>query len=97
VEGLLLSSEKGINKGPIQLGTDKKTTINEIADIVTKISGKKIEKEHDLTKPVGDFGRAADCTLARNLLGWEPKVSLEKGIERTYSWAEQYLKSHGKI
>jgi GDP-D-mannose 3',5'-epimerase len=97
VEALMLAAEKGLCRGPIQIGTDKKTTIEEIADIVISISGKKITKEHDLTKPVGDMGRAADCTVANNILGWKPKVSMEDGLTRTYQWAFQYLKSNGKI
>ena len=98
VEALTLAAEKGLSKGPIQIGTDKKTTIEEIADTVIRISGKNnIVKEHDLTKPVGDMGRAADCTLAANILKWQPRVSMEEGLSRTYEWAFQYLKSHGKI
>jgi nucleoside-diphosphate-sugar epimerase len=97
VDALMLAIEKGLNKGPIQIGTDKKTTINELADIIIKISGKKIVKEHDLTKPVGDMGRAADATLAKVLLGWQPRISLEEGLTRTYEWAASYLKSHGMI
>jgi len=94
VESLLLVTEKGINKGPIQIGTDEKTTINQIADMVIEVSGKNIEKEHDLTKPVGDFGRAADITLAKKILGWEPKVSMKEGIKKTYDWSYNFLKSH---
>jgi GDP-D-mannose 3', 5'-epimerase len=97
VEALLLAAEKGLNKGPIQIGTDKKTTINELADTVIKISGKNIKKEYDLTKPVGDMGRAADWALAKVLLGWQPRISIEEGLTRTYEWAFHYLKSHGKL
>lgn len=97
VDALLLASTKGVNSGPIQIGTNTKTTINEIADMVIGVSGKKIKKEHDLTKPVGDFGRAADCTLAELILGWKPKTSMKEGIEKTYAWAYKYLKSKGKI
>jgi GDP-D-mannose 3', 5'-epimerase len=97
VEALILAAEKGLNKGPIQIGTDKKTTVEELADMIISISGKKIIKEHDLTKPVGDMGRAADCTLANKVLDWKPKVSIEEGLKQTYQWAFYYLKSHGKI
>jgi GDP-D-mannose 3',5'-epimerase len=97
VGALMLAAEKGLNKGPIQIGTDKKTTIEDLADMIISISGKKITKEHDLTKPVGDMGRAADCTLANKILGWKPKISMEEGLRRTYEWAFYYLKSHGKI
>jgi nucleoside-diphosphate-sugar epimerase len=93
----MLAMEKGINKGPIQIGNATKTTINEIADKVIEISGKNIEKEYDLTKPVGDLGRAADCSLADEVLGWEPKVNLDDGLRMTYEWAEQFLKSYPDI
>jgi len=94
VDALLLAADKGINKGPIQIGNEKKTTIDELANRIIDISEKEIYKEHDLTKPEGDFGRAADCTLAKKILGWEPKVSLEEGLRKTYEWANYYLKTH---
>ena len=93
VDALILSLEKGVNKGPIQIGNATKTTINEIADKVIEISGKDIEKKYDLTKPIGDLGRAADCTLAEEVLGWKQKVSLDEGLRLTYEWAEQFLKT----
>ena len=96
VEALLLAAQKGLNKGPIQIGTDKKTTIDELADVVIEISGKDIKKEYDTTKPVGDIGRAADCSLANSTLGWKPRVSIEEGLRETYEWAFSHLKSHGK-
>jgi len=94
VNALLLAAEKGINKGPIQIGSEKKTTIDELANKIIDISEKEISKEHDQTKPEGDFGRAADCTLAKKILGWEPKVSMDEGLRKTYDWAKKYLKSH---
>ena len=93
----MISMEKGINKGPIQIGNAKKTTINEIADKIIEISGKDIEKKYDLSKPTGDLGRAADCSLAEDVLGWKPKVGLENGLKMTYEWAELFLKSYPSI
>ena len=93
VDALILSMEKGINKGPIQIGNNTKTTVNEIADKVIEISGKNIGKKYDLTKPTGDLGRAADCSLAEEVLGWKQKVSLDEGIRLTYEWAERFLKT----
>ena len=93
VDALILSLEKGVNKGPIQIGNETKTTIDEIADKVIEISGKNIRKKYDLTKPVGDLGRAADCSLAEEVLGWKPKIGLDEGLRMTYEWAEQFLKT----
>ena len=84
VDALLLGAEKGINKGPIQIGDEKKTTIDELANKIIDISEKEIHKENDLTKPEGDIGRAADCSLAKKILGWEPKVSIDEGLRKTH-------------
>jgi GDP-D-mannose 3',5'-epimerase len=73
-------------KKPINIGSDKLVTINQLADIIIKISGKIISKEYDLTAPQGVRGRNADLTLVKKELHWEPKVSLEEGLSRTYKW-----------
>ena len=73
--------------GAINIGSDRLVTIDELAGITIKISGKKIEIKHDLTRPQGVRGRNADLTLVKKVLGWEPRVSLEEGLKRTYDWA----------
>lgn len=73
---------------PIDIGLGMLVTIEELADIIIRISGKKITKEYDLSAPQGVRGRNADITLARKVLGWEPKVSLEEGLAKTYKWIE---------
>jgi len=78
---------------PLNVGSDRLVTVDELADIIIRISGKKITKEHDLSAPQGVRGRNADMTLARKVLGREPDVSLEEGLARTYRWiAEQVAK-----
>jgi nucleoside-diphosphate-sugar epimerase len=52
------------------------------------MSGKEINKTYDLSAPHGVRGRKADITFARKVLGWESKVSLEKGLAKTYKWRE---------
>lgn len=76
---------------PINLGQDRMVTIDELVDIIANIAGKKITKKHDLTKPQGVRGRNADITLMKKILGWEPQVSLEKGLEITYKWICEQL------
>jgi nucleoside-diphosphate-sugar epimerase len=71
---------------PINIGSDRLVTINQLADMVIKISGKTISKEYDLTAPQGVRGRNADLTLVKKELHWAPKVSLEEGLSRTYKW-----------
>ncbi len=76
---------------PINLGQDRMITINELVDIVAGIAGKKIKKRFDLSKPQGVRGRNSDNSKLREVLGFEPRVSLEKGLEITYHWIHQQL------
>jgi GDP-D-mannose 3',5'-epimerase len=85
VRGTVMLMESEWNK-PINIGSERLITIDELADIIVKISGKKLVKKYDLSAPQGVRGRNADITLARKVLGWEPEVSLEEGLTRTYKW-----------
>ena len=82
---------------PLNLGTDRMVTINELVDIVARIAGKRIEKKHDLTRPQGVRGRNSDNTRLRQVLGWEPSLSLEDGLARTYRWIHNELERAGRI
>ena len=73
---------------PLNIGSDRLISINNLAKIIIEISGKDIVARYDYHKPQGVRGRNADITLARKVLGWEPKVSLEEGLLKTYKWAE---------
>lgn len=85
VEGIyrLMKSE---HREPINLGQDRMISINELVDIVSKIAGKRIGKRYDLTKPQGVRGRNSDNTRLREVLKWEPTISLEDGLTTTYHW-----------
>lgn len=71
---------------PLNLGQDRMLSINELVDIVAGIAGKHIYKRYDLTKPQGVRGRNSDNSKLREVLGWEPQVSLEDGLAKTYDW-----------
>ena len=96
VEGLLRIMASKYAQ-PINLGTDHLVTINQLVDSIVKISGKEITKKHDLSKPQGVAGRNSDNTRIRQVLGWEPKFDLEKGLDKTYKWIEGELKKTGRI
>jgi nucleoside-diphosphate-sugar epimerase len=96
VEGIhrLMRSD---HRDPINLGQDRLVSINELVDIVARIAGKTVRKRHDLTKPQGVRGRNADLTLMRRVLDWEPRVSLEEGLERTYVWIREQLAREARL
>jgi nucleoside-diphosphate-sugar epimerase len=96
VEGIYRLMQSDFHK-PINLGQDRKITINELVDIVAKIACKNITKQYNLSKPQGVRGRNADITLMKKVLGWQPQVSLEKGLEITYKWIQEQLIKAGKI
>jgi nucleoside-diphosphate-sugar epimerase len=87
VRGTVMLMESDYDK-PMNIGSERLVTIDELADMIIKISGKTITKKHDLSAPQGVRGRNADISLARKALGWEPKVSLEEGLAKTYKWIE---------
>ncbi len=77
---------------PLNLGQDRMVTINQLADIVAKIAGIKITEKH-IDGPMGVRGRNSDNTLLKKVLGWEPAISLEDGLARTYSWIETQVRA----
>ncbi len=75
---------------PLNLGSDRMVTINELADIIAAIAGIDIVKKH-VPGPQGVRGRNSDNTRLREVLGWEPQISLEAGLAETYAWIEQQV------
>ena len=71
---------------PINLGSEEKVTINQLVDIVEDIAGVKLTRRYNLDAPKGVNGRNSENTLIRNMLGWEPKIPLRDGLEKTYAW-----------
>lgn len=71
---------------PINLGQDRMITINELVAMVARIAGKQINIRHELDRPLGVRGRNSDNSLLRKVLAWEPQISLEEGLEKTYAW-----------
>lgn len=82
-------------KKPLNIGSDRLISINEMVKLIAKIDNKKIEKKYDLSKPQGVRGRNSDNTLLKKELNWEPQISLEEGLKTTYNWIKEQLdKTH---
>ena len=96
VEGLLrlMSSD---HREPLNLGTDRLISINELVNLISEIAGKRLAKHHDLTKPQGVRGRNSDNSRLRQILGWEPSLPLEEGLRVTYRWIENELRNAGRL
>jgi nucleoside-diphosphate-sugar epimerase len=89
LKGLHLLMLSDFNE-PLNLGQDRMVTINQLADIVAEIAGIRIKKRH-ISGPQGVRGRNSDNSLLRQVLGWEPVISLEEGLATTYAWIEQQV------
>jgi nucleoside-diphosphate-sugar epimerase len=78
-------------KKVINIGSERKISINDLASIIIKISGKPL-KIKNIEGPTGVRGRSSDNHLIRSELNWEPNCNLERGIEITFQWIEQEIK-----
>jgi GDP-D-mannose 3', 5'-epimerase len=76
---------------PVNLGQDRMISINELADMIAEIAGIRIIKKH-VPGPQGVRGRNSDNNRLREVLGWEPEISLEEGLQQTYRWIEEQVR-----
>ena len=85
VEGIyrLMHSD---HREPLNLGTDRLVSINDLVDLVAEAAGKTVRKRYNLSAPQGVRGRNSDNTQLREVLGWEPGTTLEAGLAVTYQW-----------
>jgi nucleoside-diphosphate-sugar epimerase len=90
LKGLHLLMLSDFNE-PLNLGQDRMVTINQLADMVAEIAGVRIAKKH-VAGPQGVRGRNSDNSLLRQVLRWEPEISLEEGLAKTYTWIEQQVR-----
>jgi nucleoside-diphosphate-sugar epimerase len=92
VRGTLDIMESDITE-PVNLGSAETVTINQLVDIVESIAGIRLQRDYNLGAPKGVRGRTSDNTLIRSLLGWEPDTPLRDGMEVTYGWVAEQVKS----
>jgi GDP-L-fucose synthase len=78
---------------PINLGSSEKVSINQLVDIVEAIAGVKLGRRYNLSAPKGVNGRNSDNALIQKMLGWAPSVPLRTGLEHTYRWIVDEIKS----
>ena len=69
--------------GPVNIGSEEMVTINQLAEMVMKIAGKKLKIKH-ITGTTGVRGRYYDNKLIQEKLGWKPQQPLHEGIRKTY-------------
>lgn len=78
--------------GPVNIGSDEMVGINQLANMVIGISGKKLSIKN-IKGPVGVRGRNSDNRLIEEKLGWRPSRPLIEGLNKTYEWIEAQVKA----
>lgn len=78
---------------PINLGSAELVSINQLVSIVEDIAEVKLKRHYKLDAPQGVRGRNSDNTHIRAELGWEPAITLQEGLEKTYAWVYDQIAS----
>jgi GDP-D-mannose 3', 5'-epimerase len=91
VEGTVRLMRSGF-EGPVNIGSDEMVTINQLADTIMAIAGKKLEKRH-IPGPLGVRGRNSDNRLIEEKLGWRPEQPLSAGLALTYAWIDGQVRA----
>ena len=80
---------------PLNLGQDRLISINALADLIASIAGISVSKKH-VPGPQGVRGRNSDNSRLREVLKWEPSVTLEEGLAKTYAWIEEQVRAKAR-
>ncbi len=91
VDGTIRAAEKIEDATAVNLGTTERTSVMQAARMILERCKHDATIQPDPSKPTGPYNRVADNSLAKKLMGWEPKVSFSDGLDRTIRW---YFDSH---
>jgi len=80
--------------GPVNIGSDEMVSINQLAQMVMEVAGKKLTIRN-IPGPLGVRGRNSDNRLIAKKLGWAPSQPLLEGLEKTYQWIEAQVCAKG--
>ena len=95
IEGTLRLFESDYS-GPVNIGSDEQVSINQMIEIIEKISGiKKLDREYQLDKPKGVRGRSSNNDLIKKVLNWSYKIKLREGLKKTYNWISSEINNQG--
>ena len=82
IDGIIRLAESGVHQ-PVNIGNPNEFTLLELAKTVIEVTGSNSEIVFEALPTDDPQVRQPDITLARDLLGWEPQVSLREGLQRT--------------
>ena len=86
---------RGDFQEPLNLGSSQMVTINELAEMAISFENKNLKLKH-IPGPLGVRGRNSDNSLIKKELGWEPGISLNEGLKKTYFWIQSEVEAAKK-
>lgn len=86
VAGMMLAVEKYPEADPLNIGTSEEIKIKDLVRLIVRLSGKNLQIVFDTSKPAGAARRCPDISKARHLIGYEPEICMEEGLQRTIDW-----------
>lgn len=90
LEGIRVLMNSSNFFGPVNIGSDEMVSINQLANMVMEIAGKKLSIKH-IPGPLGVRGRSSSNKLIYEKLNWRPSSRLVDGLEKTYNWINGQL------
>lgn len=98
IDGLIRLMSSGVDfVGPVNLGNPTEFTILEAAQKVIELTGSRSKIVFRPLPQDDPMQRKPDITLAKEKLGWEPKISLEEGLKKTIAYFDELLSSEGAV
>lgn len=97
VEGILLASENYDDSDPVNLGSGEEVSIRDLAEGIRGLTGFEGEIRWDRSQPNGQPRRCLDVSRAKERFGFEAKVPLTEGLQRTMEWYEKEVRSGTKV
>ena len=85
------------NQDVFNVGSSEQVSINQMIDIIQDIAEIKVHRNYQLDKPKGVRGRSSDNTKISNEMEWVPSINLKSGLEKTYKWIYDQVKSGSNL
>ena len=84
--GIVAAARSDLSDAVVHLASERETTINELAELLIELAGADVEMVHH-PRRTGEVERNfARAARAKELLGWEPRLSLREGMQGTIAW-----------
>jgi GDP-L-fucose synthase len=86
VAGMMLAVERYPEADPLNIGTSEEIKIKDLVRLIVRLTGKNLRIVFDTGKPTGAARRCPDISKARRLIGYQPEVCMEEGLQKTIAW-----------